>query len=154
MGPAPVILLDAALQGVTKRGFDTAPFSYLVERPPTYLRPVRELFSRLARGQFVGVSSVATLIEVLTQPKKAGAALIEREYKALLLAGRHLSIDIITHAIAERAAELRARHNLRTPDAIQIATALEAGCEAFPTNDLTLRRVTDLRVLALGTLAL
>jgi predicted nucleic acid-binding protein len=59
-----------------------------------------------------------------------------------------------TNEVAERAADLRARYNVRTPDAIQLATALEAGCDAFLTNDLALRRVAELRVLVLGTLAL
>jgi predicted nucleic acid-binding protein len=43
---------------------------------------------------------------------------------------------------------------LRTPDALQIATALEAGCEAFLSNDAGLRRVTELRVLILDDLEL
>src|SRR5687767_12707880 len=67
-------------------------------------------FSRLDAGEFVGVSSVITLVEVLTQPKKADAVVIEREYNALLLNSQHLSIDLVTHAIAERAADLRARY--------------------------------------------
>jgi predicted nucleic acid-binding protein len=49
-------------------------------------------------------------------------------------------------------AELRARDQLRTPDALQVASALGAGCEAFLTNDLALRRVTELHVLVLGEL--
>lgn len=154
MGSSPIIRLDEALRGVTTRGIDASPFIYLVEQHPTYLQLVREIFARIDGGNFVGVSSVITLIEVLTQPKKLGAALIEREYNALLLHSQHLTIVITTHAIADRAADLRARYSLRTPDAIQIATALQAGCEAFLTNDLALRRVTELRVLALSTLAL
>jgi predicted nucleic acid-binding protein len=39
-------------------------------------------------------------------------------------------------------------------DALQIAVALEAGCEAFLTNDRTLKRVTELRVLVLDELEL
>jgi predicted nucleic acid-binding protein len=148
------VRLDDALRGVARLGFDTSPFIYLVEQHPRYILVVREIFSRLDAGEFVGVSSVITLVEVLTQPKKAGAVLIEREYNALLLNSQHLSIDVVTHAIADRAADLRARYNLRTPDALQLATALEAGCDAFLTNDLALRRVTDLRVLALSALAL
>ncbi|HEX8180785.1 MAG TPA: hypothetical protein VF525_14645 [Pyrinomonadaceae bacterium] len=38
------------------------------------------------------------------------------------------------------------------PDALQIATALQAGCEAFLTNDAARQRVTDLRVLVLDQL--
>ena len=46
-----------------------------------------------------------------------------------------------------RAAELRVRHNLTLPDALQIAIALNTGCDAFLTNDNALQRVTELRVL-------
>ncbi|NJN57209.1 MAG: type II toxin-antitoxin system VapC family toxin [Leptolyngbyaceae cyanobacterium SL_5_9] len=42
----------------------------------------------------------------------------------------------ITSAIAKHAAEIRGRYNLQLSDAFQIATALEAGCEAFLTNDI------------------
>jgi predicted nucleic acid-binding protein len=59
---------------------------------------------------------------------------------------------LIDSAVAERAADLRARHNLRTPDALQIAAALETGCQAFLTNDTQLKRVTELRVLILDEL--
>ncbi len=54
--------------------------------------------------------------------------------------------------IADTAAELRARFRLRTPDALQLATAIETGCGAFLTNDHASRRVTDIRVLILDDL--
>ncbi len=60
-----------------------------------------------------------------------------------------LPIDI---AIADRAAALRAAYALRTPDTLQLAAALEAGCEAFLTNDRRLGRVQDLHVLVLDDL--
>jgi predicted nucleic acid-binding protein len=60
----------------------------------------------------------------------------------------------ITSDIAEQAASLRARYGLRTPDALQIATALAADCGAFVTNDARLQRVTELRVLVLDELEL
>ena len=55
---------------------------------------------------------------------------------------------------AQRAAELRAAYRLLTPDALQLTVALEAGCEALLTNDRTLKRVTELRVLVLDELEL
>ena len=51
--------------------------------------------------------------------------------------------------IADSASELRSRHNLRTPDALQIAAVLSVGCEAFLTNDKRLKHVDDLRVIIL-----
>ncbi|MBK9715381.1 MAG: PIN domain-containing protein [Kouleothrix sp.] len=60
----------------------------------------------------------------------------------------------IDAVVADQAAELRASYGLRTPDALQIAAALAAGCTAFLTNDARLQRVTELRVLVLDELEL
>ncbi|OGG48560.1 MAG: hypothetical protein A3F84_24010 [Candidatus Handelsmanbacteria bacterium RIFCSPLOWO2_12_FULL_64_10] len=144
--------LDEALTGVTALGFDTSPFIYFVERYPTYLALVREVVQRVDTGTVAGYSSVITLTEVLTQPKRTGAISLENEYRDLLLHSRNFALIPIGTAIAERAADLRARYNLRTPDALQIAAALSVGCEAFLTNDNGLKRVTELRVLVLDEL--
>jgi predicted nucleic acid-binding protein len=58
----------------------------------------------------------------------------------------------LTATIAERAAGLRAEHNLRTPDAIQLATALESGASHFLTNDADLARVSNVKLLLLNKL--
>lgn len=54
--------------------------------------------------------------------------------------------------VAERAAALRARYDLRTPDALQIAAVQAAGCQAFLTNDHRLKRVTEPRVITVDDL--
>lgn len=61
----------------------------------------------------------------------------------------YFAVDTV---MAKRAAALRAYYNLRTPDALQLAAALEAGCQAFLTNYIPLKRVTELRVLILDEL--
>jgi len=58
----------------------------------------------------------------------------------------------VSVTIAEQAARLRAQYRLRTPDAIHIATAMIAGCDAFLTNDRDLKRVQAIRVLILDEL--
>jgi predicted nucleic acid-binding protein len=58
----------------------------------------------------------------------------------------------INASIARDAARIRVRYNLQLPDALQVATALTAGCEAFLTNDTALKRVTELRILVVGEL--
>ena len=57
-------------------------------------------------------------------------------------------------AVVELAAEARARYNLALTDAFQVAVALGAGCDAILTNDLGMRRVTELTVLVLDDLEL
>jgi predicted nucleic acid-binding protein len=48
------------------------------------------------------------------------------------------------------AAQLRAVHpSVRTPDALQLAAALSAGCSAFVTNDRDLPALPGLRILKL-----
>ena len=77
---------------------------------------------------------------------------LQEEYRNLLLESANFQTLPIDSRLAERAAELRVRYNLRTPDALQVAAALAAGCEAFLTNDGTFKRVTELRVLILDEL--
>jgi predicted nucleic acid-binding protein len=146
--------IDDALNGVSALGFDTAPLIYFVERNPTYLDVMRTIIQRVDAGRLAGYSSVVTLTEVLTQPKRFGNKEIENEYRSLLLRSRNFVLIGINSVIAESAAELRARHQLRTPDALQIAAALEVGCQGFLTNDRLLKRVDELRVLLLDELDL
>jgi predicted nucleic acid-binding protein len=52
-------------------------------------------------------------------------------------------------AVIERATELRARYNLKTPDAIHYATAIEVGATTFLTGDRALSRCSEVPVEAL-----
>jgi predicted nucleic acid-binding protein len=149
-----VVKLDDVLQGVSRLGVDTAPVVYLIERHPQYHPLVREAFERLANGEFAGVTSVITLGEVLVQPLARGNTVLQQRYRDVLLRSGGFEIRPIDTAAAERAADLRARYGMRLPDALQIATALQDGCEAFLTNDLRLQRVTELRVLVLDDMEL
>lgn len=146
--------LNDALQGVSKLGLDTSPLIYFVERHPTYLSQMREIISRIDAGAFMGYSSVITLTEVLTQPLRLANGSLVSEYRMLLRQGRNFTLVSVDASVCETAAELRARYNLRTPDALQVASALSMGCEALLTNDTGIRRVTELHVLLLDDLEL
>jgi predicted nucleic acid-binding protein len=115
---------------------------------------MREVLRAVDAGTVVAYSSTITLTEVLTQPLRLGNTLLADEYRQRLFHGRNLTLRPINSPVAELAADLRARYRLHTPDALQIAAALDAGCEAFLCNDLGLRRVTELRVLVLDELEL
>ena len=146
--------LDDAITGVDRLGFDTAPVIYFVEAHPRYDALVTAIFQRLAAGTLSGVTSVITLTEVLVHPLRQGNAQLADAYRSLLTTSGDFQTLSISPDIAEQAAALRARHGLRTPDALQIATALAAGCAAMLTDDARLQRVTELRVLVLDELEL
>lgn len=146
--------VDRVFASVTRLGLDTPIFIYLIERHPKYLILARTIFDRIDAGVGGGYSSVIIIVAVLTQPKKRNELALERDYNDILIGSEQITLLDVDAAIANTAADLRARHNLRTPDAIQIATALAAGCEAILTNDRRLRRVNDIRVIVLDELTL
>jgi predicted nucleic acid-binding protein len=152
MGGTLMTPLDNALKGVKFLGFDTSPFIYFVERHPMYLDITREIIRRVDVGVLFGYSAVITLTEVLVQPKKFKNMVLENEYRAVLQQSRNFELVRIDEKIAEHAADLRARYTIRTPDALQVAAVLSAGCQAFVTNDKHLQSITELKILVLDDL--
>lgn len=144
--------MDEALLDVRRLAIDTTPVIYFVEAHPRYDTLVTDVFQRIADGRMIGVTSTVTLCEVLVQPVQQNDDALQQSYLDLILHSANFEVHYIDAAIAVRAAALRARHRLRTPDALQVAVALNAGCEAFLTNDIALQRVTELRVLVLDQL--
>ena len=85
-------------------------------------------------------------------PLTHGDATLAQQYRNTLLSSRGLTSIPVSHNIAEEAARLRAAHNLRTPDSIQMARALLAGAGYFLTNDAKLASVPGPQVLTLDAL--
>jgi predicted nucleic acid-binding protein len=148
-----VTRLTTLLAGVSRLGLDTAPIIYYVEAHPRYDQVVSAVFEQLAQGHILGVTSVITLAEALVLPLLRGDTQLAEAYQRLFQHAGPLRLEPIHRTMAVHAAELRARYNLRTPDALQLAAALRGGCEVFLTNDMRLKRVTDLRVLVLDELS-
>ena len=78
----------------------------------------------------------------------ANPDLAER-YFQILLHARHLRTVALSPAIAAEAARVRADFQMKTPDAIQLATAKESGATSFVTNDGELASIPGLRVIVL-----
>lgn len=133
-------------------GLDTAPLIYFIEQNKKYLKLVRAFFLAIERGEFRVVTSTLTLIEVLVYPLRSHDLGLARQYRDILLDQVNLiTVDVSTE-IAEVAAQMRAAQNLRTPDAIQIATAKQQGATSFLTSDARLANVPDLEILVLDSL--
>jgi predicted nucleic acid-binding protein len=56
---------------------------------------------------------------------------------------------LLTTAVVDRATVIRGRYRFKTPDALHLAAAIEAGCQTFLTNDARLGGFPDLTVEAL-----
>jgi predicted nucleic acid-binding protein len=141
--------LSDALEGVTKVFLDTSSVVYYVEAVPAFAKVARVVFALIGEGQIQGVVSPVTLAECVTLPIRLGQVELRQRFTDLLTGTDGILLVNIDAAIGQRAAELRIRYGLKLPDALQVAVAISAGCEAFLTNDVALKRVTELRILPL-----
>ena len=146
--------ISDALEGIQRLYTETAPLIYYVEENPTYVAKMDAIIEAIEARSIEAVSSVITLTEVLTRPLRLGNPRLEREYRDILLHSGEFRLLTITARIAESAAALRARYNLRTPDALHVAAAIGVRCDAFLTNDIGIKRVTEIAVLVLDELEL
>src|SRR5262249_10369125 len=146
--------MSDALARVQRLYTETAPLIYYVEENPAYVGKMDAIIAAIEDRPIEAISSVITLTEVLTRPFKLGDTRLAREYRDILLHSGEFRLLLVTSRIAESAADLRARYNLRTPDALHIAAGIDARCDAFLTNDTGIKRVTEIAVLVLDELEL
>ncbi len=133
---------------------DTNSFIYSVERIDPYRAILDILWQAVSVGQFTVVTSELTLLEVLVKPLKVGDTAIAETFRTVLRHSPDVQMLPITQTVLEKAANLRATLDLKTPDAIHAATALLNGCVLFVTNDSTFRRLSDLTVTLLSEIVL
>jgi predicted nucleic acid-binding protein len=120
---------------------DTPAFVYHAEDHPRHYAAADALFERLRTGDLQGYASALVLTELLVPYYRGGDAATARALASTVHAFPNLTLVPVSGRIADRAAELRARHGLHTPDAVHVATAIEHGAAWLVTNDHRLRRV-------------
>lgn len=129
---------------------DTAIFVYYIEENEAFLPLVSSIFEEVAAGRREVVTSSLTLLEVLVVPYRAGNLALAERYETYLSRSRGVRLVDIGRSELRMAAQLRALHaSIRTPDALQLAAGLSAGCHAFVTNDRDLPSVGGLEVVQL-----
>jgi predicted nucleic acid-binding protein len=123
---------------------DAAPIIYWVEKVAAYYPQVD---SRIKQTGVVLISSHLTLMECLVLPLRQGRLGVKQDYDHFF-ATQLTEIIPFSEVIFREAAEIRAQHNFRTPDALHLAAAVQGACDAFLTNDARLTSFTKIRVEA------
>ncbi len=131
---------------------DTSPFIFFIEQHPKYVGTVRPFFEAVDRGDCQIVTSMVTLLEVLVHPIGHGDEALAQSYNDILLSSPNIKTISVSPHTAQVAAELRATHKLKTPDAIQVATAMTNGAQAILTNDRDFKSLTGIEILSLRDL--
>ena len=114
---------------------DTNIFIYAQERLEPYAAAISKLFQAIAAGGQEGATSELTLAECLVKPIANQDVELAALYRETLVTSDTLWVLPVTRDVLIRAAQLRATHRLRLPDAIHASTAIEGGCATLLTND-------------------
>jgi predicted nucleic acid-binding protein len=93
------------------------------------------------------------LTELLVLPYRAGDEARANDFYTLLSTYPNLDWVAPNLEIADLAARIRAVHRLRTPDALQVATAVHSRATGLITNDAVFERVEGIQTLVLDRLS-
>jgi len=144
--------LRAFLRSHRRIALDTSIFIYHLEPNPKYLPYTDSVFSWLEQSQSDAITSTITMTELLVLPYRKGDEQRANDFYGLLSTYPNLDWIAPNLEIAEGAARIRALHRLRTPDALQAATAQYSLATGLITNDPIFKRVRSFETMVLEEL--
>ena len=144
--------LRAFLRRHTRIALDTSIFIYQLESNARYVLLADTIFQWLGRPEHQAVTSTITMTELLVHPYRDRGEHQVDEFYALLTTYPNLAWIPPDLEVADIAARIRATHRLRTPDALQAATAVHARATGVVTNDPVFMRVEAFDTLVLDQL--
>ncbi len=128
---------------------DTAPLIYYIEENKGYAKVLGKLFEANAQNKFQFSTSVLTLMEILVQPIRMNEAKLVEEYENIICNSTTIDIYDFNIEIAKTAAKIRAEYGFKTPDSIQLATAISTNSDYFLTNDKQLKSFKEIEIIVL-----
>jgi len=126
---------------------DTNVLIALIEPTGPLTERQADFVAKLDHGEASAVASEVALAECLVKPLSDLNTKAIEAYHALFSKPSTLIAMPVTRNILISAATLRAVTRLRLPDAIHLATAQEAGCTAFVTNDPDFVSVAGMQIV-------
>lgn len=126
--------------------FDTSFFIPFLEDVSSKGNRYTRILTLIEKKSITLVTSTVTLLEILVHPYRRKNMEAVNRYYGYLTRQTMLELLPLTSEIADRAAELRARYGYKTPDAIQIASALIGGATLILTQDKSFRKQKEIEV--------
>ena len=120
--------------------WDSMLFIYLLEANPVFGERVQRLHEAMLRRGDILCTSIFTVGEVLTGPRKRNDAAGIGGLKKFF-GSKEVEILPFTIEAADRYSMIRAEARVRQADGIHLATAAAAGVDVFVTNDGELRKL-------------
>jgi len=121
---------------------DSAPVIYLVEQAQPYATAVR---GKLSAQGLTLITSELTRLECRVKPLRNSDAALLQDFDDYF--GNSIAEIIpLTRDVIDRATEIRAQFNFKTPDSIHLAAAVISNSDVFLTNDHRLNRFTGIAI--------
>jgi uncharacterized protein len=131
---------------------DACAIIYWLESGEPYYSKLHNKLNQIRKkyGPLPFVISALSLLECRVKPLRENNVALMKAYHHFFSAP-NLSIISLTAAVLEQATSLRAFHNIRTPDALQAASALTASDNTimFVTGDAFFKKIEGLEVVLL-----
>ena len=127
--------------------FDASPFVYYFEDKQPYGDLLEPIFLDVQDDMIHAVSSLITVSEVLTLPYRLGQWDLIKTYSEVFGHQSNIEVLLMTLETADLTAQIRGKYGLKTPDAIQWATATLHKVDYFLTNDQGFKILNDDRIL-------
>ena len=141
--------LHTFLRSHRRVALDTSVFIYQLDANLQYFPLSDAVFFWLEQRGNEAVTSTLSLTELLVPAYREGNERRIQTYYGLLSTYANLTWIPPFLEVADEAARMRATYRLKTPDAIQAATAIYSKATAFITNDPVFRRVKEMDSLVL-----
>jgi predicted nucleic acid-binding protein len=134
--------------GINAMFLDACAIIYLIEANDEKSNRIRQLVSDyMERGTGDLLVSSLSILECLVLPKKQNDVKLLAEYEAFF-ASEGVQVIDISRTILYFAVDLRAKYKIRTPDALQLASALSRGVK-FVSADKDLVKVAEVKIILL-----
>lgn len=127
---------------------DTNIIIYFLEKNKLFFEKVIPYFERAESGEIELFTSSISYMEVLMPVIKKQDIDLESKYNYLFK--NFLNVISIDLEIGRIGAEIRAKYNIKVPDALQIASAINFECKKFITADKELDKIKKIEIIIIS----
>ncbi|MDD3268356.1 MAG: PIN domain-containing protein [Syntrophomonadaceae bacterium] len=117
---------------------DSNAIIYFLDGTPVFFEFMQGFFELLEQGRLKATISVISEAELLVKPYRENNSSAIEAVNFFLEEFPNLKICPVSREISRQAAKIRAKSDIRLPDAIILATAVHNNCDLMLGNDLKL----------------
>jgi len=130
-------------------GLDSNIFIYHLDSHEKYSPLTEIIFTHIERGKNKGFTSSLSYLETAVPSMRFKKLIEVANIKSFFLNFPHLQFFAPDLEILDKVLYFRSFYNLKSIDAVQIATALEKNCNLFITNDKKIPALKEIKILYL-----